>query len=111
MIKIATSLREFHLIEAAADNNARHKVLRVPEGLSYLVTGDAANGPRLVPETEGINGVILEPIARQREMVLLVVVSAAQQPVSINGCGSAYYHSGFDGSGSEHSFGRDHRMR
>ncbi len=91
MIQIASALRQFHLIDAEADDHGRHEVLRVPEGLSYLVTGVAAGGPRLVPDSaatsaaEGTCGVILEPIARQRELCLLMVVSPAQQPVLING--------------------------
>ena len=91
MIQIASALRQFHLIDAEADEHGTHEVLRVPEGLSYLVTGDASGGPRLVADSEAASvakvtrGVILEPISRQRELVLLMVLSPGQQPVLING--------------------------
>ena len=95
MIQIARALRRFHLIDAEADEHGTHEVLRVPEGLSYLVTGPAAGGPRIVPESaaasagssfpKGTCSVILEPIARQGELVLLMVLSSAQPPVVING--------------------------
>lgn len=87
MIQTATALRQFHLIDAEPDDHGRHGVLRVPEGLSCLVTGDTATGPRLVPDSApgDPGGVILEPIVRQRELILLMVVSPAQRPVLING--------------------------
>jgi len=91
MIQIASALRQFRLIDAEADDHGKHGVLRVPEGLSYLVTSDASGGPRLVPDSEAASvpevarGVILEPISRQRKPVLLMVLSAAHQPAAING--------------------------
>ena len=95
MIQIARVLRQFQLIDAEADDHGTHEVLRVPEGLSYLVIGPAAGGPRIVPESaaasadpscpDGTCSVILEPIARQGELVLLMVLSPAQPPVVING--------------------------
>ena len=91
MIQTASALRQFHLIDAESDGHGTHGVLRVPEGLSYLVAGDARGGPRLVPGSasdstrDAAGAVILEPIVRQRELVLLMVLSPAQQPVAING--------------------------
>ena len=67
MIPTATANRTFHLLDTEPAGGGETRVLPVPAGISRLVTG-----------------AVLEPITRQRQMLLLVA-SEGRRPIRVNG--------------------------
>jgi hypothetical protein len=86
MIQTATANRTFHLLDLEPAGGGEPRVLPVPEGVSRLVTGGDDTTPRLLPDQgpDAVGGVVLEPITRHREMLLLVV-SEPGKPIRVNG--------------------------
>ncbi len=86
MPQTATANRTFHLLDTEPAGDVETRVLPVPEGLSRLVIGGDDTTPRLLPDgaTGAAGGVVLEPITRHREMLLLVA-SAPGIPIRVNG--------------------------
>lgn len=85
-IQTATANRTFHLLDTEPAGGGETRVLPVPEGISRLVTGGDNTAPRLVPNTAAgaVGGVVLEPITRQREMLLLVATEPGKT-IRVNG--------------------------
>lgn len=98
MIQTASTRRQFHLIDAEGNDGDR-LLLRVPDGVSHLVTGSDGAAPQLLPDGVGAwgawgaggtaGGVLLEPVARQRELFLLVV-SPPDRPILVNGASAGH---------------------
>ena len=89
MIQTAFTRRQFHLIDAEGNGDDR-LLLRVPDGISQLVSDD--DGARLVPDGGGggaAGAVVLEPVERQREMFLLAV-SPPDRPILVNGASAGH---------------------
>jgi hypothetical protein len=92
MIQTASTRRQFHLIDAEGNGGDR-LLLRVPDGVSQFVSDD--EGARLVPDGGGSGGgraagaVLLEPVARQRELFLLAV-SPPDRPILVNGASAGH---------------------
>jgi hypothetical protein len=86
MIQTATANRKFHLLDTEPAGDGETRVLPVPEGISRLVTGGDNTTPRLLPApAPGVaGGVVLEPITRHREMLLLIA-SGDDKPIRVNG--------------------------
>ena len=90
MVKTATANRTFHLVDTEPAGGGEVRVLEVPEGLSRLDMGSVTGGddtiPRLLPDPArgAADGVVLEPITRHREMLLLVA-SEHINPIRVNG--------------------------
>ena len=85
MVLTASTCRQFHLIDAEG-NGGRRSILRVPDGMSRLITGRDGTAPRLLPEgaAGAAGGVLLEPVAWQRDLLLLIV-SPPDRPLLVNG--------------------------
>ncbi|MEE8458335.1 MAG: RING-H2 finger protein [Phycisphaerales bacterium] len=86
MIQTATANRKFHLLDTEPAGGGETRVLPVPEGISRLVMGGDDTTPRLLPALgpDAVGGVVLEPITRHREMLLLVA-SEPGKPIRVNG--------------------------
>ncbi len=86
MTQTASANRTFHLLDTEPDGGIDTRVLEVPEGLSRLVTGGDDATPRLLPDgaAGAAGGVVLEPITRDRQMLLLVA-SQPGRPIRVNG--------------------------
>ncbi len=86
MIQTASANRMFHLLDTEPARGLDTRVLQVPEGISRLVTGGDDTTPRLLPDgaAGAAGGVVLEPVTRNREMLLLVA-SQPGKPIRVNG--------------------------
>jgi hypothetical protein len=85
MVRTASASRQFHLIDAEPAGGVEGRVLRVPDGLSRLLV-DGDDTPRLLPDGAAgtAGGVVIEPITRHREMLLLIV-SNRGEAIRVNG--------------------------
>ena len=90
MVQTATANRTFHLLDSEPAGDGETRVLPVPDGLSILDMGPGTGGddttPRLLPDRAAgaAGGVVLEPITRHREMLLLVA-SEHGHSIRVNG--------------------------